>query len=115
MTEILYDLALMNGLRSTNATVLNQYEIETMPYLYKKHGIDSLQFIRSDEYYASVPAIYQTMYSTIQSRLENRIEEIDELRQQKSDSTRSRTQKNRDSLRKKVSAARSTDSVPSKK
>ena len=113
MTEILYDLALMNGIRSTNATVLDQYEIETMPYLYEKYGIDSLQFIKSDEYYASVPAIYQTMYSTIQSRLENRIEEIEEQRQQKKDSARSKNEKIRDSLREKAAATKPP--VPSKK
>lgn len=115
MTEILYDLALINGLRSTNATVFEQYEIETMPYLYEKYGIDSLQFIRSDEYYASVPVIYQTMYATIKDRLEDRIDEIDKLRQQKTDSARSRNQSIRDSLKKKPPSAKSSAPVPSKK
>lgn len=115
MTEILYDLALMNGLRTTNPTVLDQYEIETMPYLYEKYGIDSLQFIKSDEYYASVPAIYQTMYSTIQNRLENRIEEIDKQRQQKTDSARSRSKKIRDSIKKEAPSTKSPVPVPSKK
>ena len=115
MTEILYDLALLNGLKSTNATVLDKYEIETMPYLYKKYEIDSLQFIKSDEYYASVPAIYQTMYSTIQGRLDNKKEEFDKLRQQKTDSARSKSKKVRDSLKKKASSAKSPVPVPSKK
>ena len=116
MTEILYDLALINGLRSTNNTVLDQYEIETMPYLYEKYGIDSLQFVKSDEYYASVPAIYQTMYSTIKDRLDNKIDEIDKLRQQKTDSARARTKKIRDSLKTKASSStKSPVPVPSKK
>lgn len=115
MTEILYDLALINGLRSTNNTVLDQYEIETMPYLYEKYEIDSLQFVKSDEYYASVPAIYQTMYSTIKNRLDARIDEIDELRQQKTDSARSRTKKIRDSLKKKASSTKAPVPVPSEK
>lgn len=116
MTEILYDLALINGLKSTNRTVLDQYEIETMPYLYEKYGIDSLQFVKSDEYYASVPAIYQSMYSTIKERLDNKIDEIDQLRQQKTDSARSRTKKIRDSLKKKASSTTKTPvPVPSEK
>lgn len=115
MTEILYDLALMNGLRSTNANVLDQYEIETMPYLFEKYGIDSLQFVKSDEYYASVPVIYQTMYTTIKDRLESKFEETEKLRQQKTDSTRSRNQRVRDSLRKKAPPTKSPKPVLSKK
>lgn len=115
MTEILYDLALINGLRSTNNTVLDQYEIETMPYLYEKYGIDSLQFVRSDEYYASVPAVYQTMYSSIKDRLDARIDEIDELRLQKTDSARARSKKIRDSIKQKVSPVKTPVPVPSKK
>lgn len=111
MTEILYDLALMNGLRSTNANILKQHEIETMPYLYEKYGIDSLQFVKSDEYYASVPEIYQSMYKEIETRLANKIKEIDEDRKKKTDSTRARSQKIRDSLRKKAV----TPQIPSSK
>ncbi|MEM1259156.1 MAG: DUF4296 domain-containing protein [Bacteroidota bacterium] len=115
MMEILYDLALINGLRSTNAAVFDKYDIETMPYLYEKYGIDSLQFVKSDAYYASVPVIYQTMYATVKNRLENRIKEMDQLRKQKTDSVRSKNQRFRDSLRKKTSSITLTDSVPSSK
>ncbi|MEM8928099.1 MAG: DUF4296 domain-containing protein [Bacteroidota bacterium] len=115
MMEILYDLALINGLRSTNAAVFDKYDIETMPYLYEKYGIDSLQFVKSDAYYASVPVIYQTMYATVKNRLENRIKEMDQLRKQKTDSVRFKNQRFRDSLRKKTSSITLTDSVPSSK
>ncbi|MEO0573610.1 MAG: DUF4296 domain-containing protein [Bacteroidota bacterium] len=115
MTEILYDLTLINGLRSINANALDKYSIETMPYLYEKYGIDSLQFIKSDEYYASVPVIYQAMYSTIKERLEDGVKESDRLREQKTDSLRSKNQRVRDSLKKKASSTKSPDSVPSKK
>ena len=115
MTEILYDLALINGLRSTNGSVLKQYEIKTMPYLYNKYGIDSLRFVKSDAYYASVPSIYQTMYTTIQNRLEDKIGEFDKAKQQKTDSLRSRNQYIKDSLTKRPSSAKLPDSVPSNK
>ncbi len=115
MTEILYDLALMNAVRSTNTNILDEYEIETMPYIYQKYGIDSLQFIKSDEYYASVPVIYQTMYATIKDRLEKKFKEIDMSRQQKKDSTRSQRQRTKDSLRKKAPSTKSPTPVPSKK
>ena len=115
MTEVLYDLALINGLRSTNPNLLKQYDIETMPYLYKKYGIDSLQLVKSSEYYASIPATYQAMYTTIQNRLEQHIAEIDEQRKQKTDSLRSNNERVRDSLRKKTTSSNPPVRVPSEK
>ena len=113
MTEILYDLALINGIRTTSPTALEKYEIETMPYIYEKYGIDSLQFVQSDEYYASVPAIYQKMYQSLNDRLENHIKEIDKAREQKNDSARARNQRIRDSISKKGTST--TPPVPEEK
>jgi hypothetical protein len=106
MTEILYDLALLNGIRTTNPTTLDTYDIETMPYIYEKYEIDSIRFVQSDQYYASVPTIYQRMYQTIAERMEKHIKEIDKAREQKNDSARSRNQRVRDSLSKKSSSTK---------
>ncbi|MEM1337711.1 MAG: DUF4296 domain-containing protein [Bacteroidota bacterium] len=98
MTEILYDLAVLNGIKSTNPSFLENYEIETMPYLYKKHQVDSVQFVRSDQYYASIPQLYQSMYEEIQKRLEGQVKLIDAARDQRNDSIRSMNNRRRDSL-----------------
>ena len=113
MTEILYDLALINGLRSTDDRILKRHEIETMPYIYEKYGVDSLQFVHSDQYYASVPEIYQKMYESIQQRIEERIKEMNRIREQKNDSARSRNKRVRDSIRKTSNSA--TSQIPAKK
>ena len=115
MTELLYDLALIKGLKSTNDNVLKQYDIETMPYLYEKYGVDSLQFVTSSDYYASVPGIYQNMYTNIQNRLEQHIDEIDEQRKQKTDSLRSNNERVRDSIRKNAASTDAPAPVPSEK
>ncbi len=98
MTDILYDLAVLNGIKSTSETLLPNYEIETMPYLYKKYGVDSVQFVRSDQYYASIPQEYQKMYEEIKSRLEEQVKRIDAARKQRNDSIKKLTKKVRDSL-----------------
>jgi hypothetical protein len=113
MTEILYDLALINGIRTTNPTTLDTYEIETMPYIYEKYDIDSIQFVQSDQYYASVPVIYQRMYQSITDRIEAHIAEIDKARERKNDSARARNKRIRDSLSKKAISTKSP--VPVKK
>lgn len=113
MTEILYDLALIKGLKTTSARTLDNYQIETMPYIYEKYDIDSLQFVTSDQYYASEPSIYQRMYQTITNRIENQIKEIEKARELKNDSAKARNKRIRDSLSKKNSSI--SKPVPPKK
>jgi len=113
MTEILYDLALINGIMTTNPNTLDTYTIETMPYIYEKYGIDSLQFVQSDQYYASVPVIYQRMYQSISDRIETQIAEIDKAREKKNESARARNKRVRDSLKKKTLSTK--PAVPVKK
>ena len=113
MTEILYDLAVLNGMRTTNPTNLKNYGIETMPYIYEKYKIDSLRFVTSDRYFASEPVIYQRMYQTIVNRLEKRIKELDKAKEKKNDSIKARNEKIRDSLSKQNMST--TKPVPIKK
>lgn len=113
MTNILYDLALIKGLDATNANVLGNNDIETMPYLYKKYDIDSLQFTISDEYYASIPEVYQLMYQQISDSIETHIKHIEDLRVRKSDSVRNTNKRRIDSLNKKNVVIKAP--VPSKK
>lgn len=88
MVDILYDLALINAAKSTNPGILEDNGIETMDYLYKKHGIDSLQFARSDLYYASRPLDYEAIYKRLELRLEREQEELEEARSIRTDSIR---------------------------
>ena len=59
MASILYDISLLNAGKIINEGVLNQYDMEPMGYIYDKYGIDSLQFVKSDTYYASIPTVYE--------------------------------------------------------
>lgn len=113
MTEILYDLSLLNAASSVGGNALKEKDIEVMPYLFDKYGIDSLQFVTSDQYYASVPLTYEAIYKEIQARLEKEVKEIEALRKQRSDSIRKQVDKRRDSLAKPKGDA--APDVPSKK
>ena len=76
MTSILYDLAILNAAKNTNATVLTDNNIETMDFIFTKYKIDSLQFVTSDIYYASLPIIYKAIYMEIDKRLEKEKERM---------------------------------------
>lgn len=98
MTDILYDLALLNSIKSTNIQILEKHQIELMPYLFEKYDIDSIQFTESDLYYASVPLTYETIYKNVEARLESRIQEINAERERKKDSTDQARKAVKDSL-----------------
>ena len=78
MVEILRDLAILNAARTTNVAILTKNDVEPMPYLYAKYGIDSTQFSDSDRYYASQPKEYEDIYAEVEARLETEKEEIEE-------------------------------------
>jgi hypothetical protein len=86
MVNILYDLAILNAAMNTNSRVMDEHNIKTMQYVYAKYGIDSIQFARSDVYYASLPATYEAMYSEIVTRLEGDQKKLEELRTKDPDS-----------------------------
>ncbi|MDX1362711.1 DUF4296 domain-containing protein [Arenibacter latericius] len=71
MVTILYDVSLLNAGRSINQNVLNEYDIVPMEYIYKKHNIDSLQLVDSDTYYASLPIVYEAIYTQVKEKIEN--------------------------------------------
>lgn len=82
MADILYDMALLDAIDNSYPQVLEENELQAMDFLFDKYGIDSLQFVRSDLYYASVPAEYQKIYEAVEERLTKKRDSISEIIQQ---------------------------------
>lgn len=78
MVLILEDLAVLNAAKSTNVAILRNYEIEPMAYVFSKYGIDSVMFMESDLYYASLPAEYEAIYTEVEARLEKEKSRVEE-------------------------------------
>ncbi len=76
MVEILTELAMINAAKINNVTVLQNNNIEPLPYIFKKYGFDSIQFVESDRYYASIPVKYEAIYLKVQSKLEKQSEAV---------------------------------------
>jgi len=70
MVEVLKDLAKVNAAKTTNAAILRDNDIDPMAYIFVKHSIDSMQFVESDKYYASLPVEYGRIYKDVESILE---------------------------------------------
>lgn len=69
MVEILYDLTVMDAIRSHSPMSLQSRAIVPNVYIYKKYGIDSLQFAQSNQYYAADIEKYKKMYNKVGERI----------------------------------------------
>lgn len=78
MVEILNDMAILTAAKSTNISILRNNSIEPMQFIYEKHGVDSIQFVESNFYYASLPIEYEAIYTAVEARLEKDKERIEE-------------------------------------
>ena len=69
MVDFLLDIIIINSSRAyRNNSDLNYYNIKDT-FLYKKHNIDSMQFVKSNSYYSSKPKQYLRIYSELQKKM----------------------------------------------
>ena len=79
MVNIMYDLALLEAIKYQNPTSLTTNKINPPNYIYKKYKIDSLQFAKSNVYYASNYTEYKGMFDQVIKRIDSRKVVVDSL------------------------------------
>ncbi len=79
MELIIYDLSIMNGLRS--ATEKNELfePIMNVAYIYKKYKVDSAQLAQSENYYSKHPLQYLRIHKNVEKRLEMAIDSLNKV------------------------------------
>ena len=70
MENILYDIALFNAINSMNQKKDIFKNLNGRTYVQQKYGVDSLQLIQSEAYYASYPRIYIPMHYKVIKRID---------------------------------------------
>lgn len=120
MVDVMYDLSLLGAMRGQNPALLDSFKNNSNEYIYKKHKIDSLQFVQSNIYYAADFKEYKKMYEQVKMRLEknkksteaaikNEKKKADSLEKEKQ---KSMSQKEKDSIKKaKLKIAKLQDSI----
>lgn len=73
MVDIIFDLSILEAAKSQKPIVLEQYQIQSNAYVYKKYQIDSLQFANSVKYYASDFENYHSIYDSVNKRIERKL------------------------------------------
>ena len=86
MIDILYDLAIINAAKSSGPKVMDNMNFEPMEYIYNKYQIDSIQFVTSDLYYASLPLEYEDIYKNLENRITKEKERFIKSGERKKDS-----------------------------
>ena len=77
MENILYDLALLQALKSYSPEKLEENKVNTKTYIYQKYKIDSAQFAENNRYLAANIEEYKALFEKVTARLEKNKAEID--------------------------------------
>jgi len=80
MIEVLSDMAIANSAKNSNITIIRDNEIDPTTFVFKKHGIDSVAFVASDRYYASLPSEYESIYTAVELRLTEKKKELEDAK-----------------------------------
>ena len=76
MVDILYDISLLEAIKSQN--INGGMSLKTSnDYIFKKYKIDSLQFVKSNKYYASYIEEYKKMFQKVKDRLTEETKKVD--------------------------------------
>lgn len=79
MVAILYDLYLVNAMKSSSTPYLKEHNVTPSKYILHKYKVDSIRFSRSDRYYASDIDTYEKLYQRVTQKLQEDKAKIDAL------------------------------------
>jgi hypothetical protein len=77
MKDVFYDLSLLDAIKYQNSSALYTNGIDPKTYVFKKYKIDSLQFAKSNAYYAADYREYKKMFDDINDRLKKEKDAVD--------------------------------------
>jgi len=96
MVNIMYDLSLLEAIKNQNYSSADSLKINSNEYIFKKYKIDSLQFAKSNIYYAADYKEYQKMFEQIKTRLNKNKSQLESVikDKKKKDALQAKAKKN---------------------
>lgn len=79
MTDILYDIAILQAADGSMPFRLAENNIKINTYIYKKYAIDSMTYYQNQRYYAADARKYKKMYQAVLDRLDKTKTENDSI------------------------------------
>ena len=112
MSNILYDLYIINAAKGINRKLLENNGFVPETYFLTKYNIDSTQFADSNTYYAFNTEVYKVIVDEVKTRLEKEKEDYEELRKKEGQSAKTKRDSiNKQGRKKKDSIKRVIDSI----
>lgn len=104
MEDIFYDMFILDAARYQNPTSLSDNGVDPKVYVYKKYKIDSLQFAKSNAYYAADYREYKKMFDGLNERVKKDKEAVDLINKKAEEklkaSEKKKEKKKQDSIKK---------------
>lgn len=69
MVDVLYDITMLQSIRSFKPQVLRDNNVDAAEYVYKKYDIDSTVFAQNHTYYASQLDVYERIHDRVTDRI----------------------------------------------
>lgn len=81
MEEVFYDMFVVNSAKGVNRKILEKNGVSPETFVLKKHGIDSLIFAKSNDYYAYDIDEYETILDNVEKRITTEKEVYEKLKE----------------------------------
>ena len=72
MMDIIYDLSILEAIKNSGGSTLENYKTNPKEYIYKKYKIDSTQFAQNNIYYSANYEEYKDMFNQVAKRMEDK-------------------------------------------
>ena len=69
MSELLYDMALLQAIKTNNPSAFLGANANAQHFIYKKYRLDSLSFVQNHNYYVANLELYEKMQQQVAERL----------------------------------------------
>lgn len=71
MVNILYDISILEAMKVENPAMMDSVKGTSNQYIFKKYKIDSIQFAKSNTFYATDLDEYEKMYTEVKARIDS--------------------------------------------
>ena len=79
MESLLYDLAVLESMKVSQAQMLDSLQFNSKQFIYKKYQLDSLSLAQNMVYYASLPKDYDRIVRKVEEKLKIQRDSIGKL------------------------------------
>lgn len=79
MEEVIYDVYMLNAIKISNKKLLQNEEVSFKKEIFEKYNIDSLQFAKSNDFYAADFETYKALIERIKKRMDSNKKALEQL------------------------------------